>query len=437
MRRYEQYKPSSLDWLADVPSHWQVVANRALFRERQEAGEDGLPVLSVSLHTGVSDDEQNEEENARTRTRMADRTSYKRVRPGDVAYNMMRAWQGAIGAVRTDGLVSPAYVVAAPTDALNPAYFEYLYRTDWLIGEMNRASKGITDFRKRLYWQEFKQLSTVVPPREEQDRIVAFLDQKTAEVDAAIAKKERLIGLLHEQMDIVINQLVRVGLNPAASLKDSCTPWLGPIPSHWRPSRLKFLFSGMEQGWSPQCFNFEAPEGTWGVLKVGCVNGAVFNERENKQLPPSERPTPALQVRVGDILISRANSLELVGSAAFVNQCKGKLLLCDKLYRVHAREDQVLSEYLVLMLRTKTARQWIENGANGASPSMQNIGQDVIKNLLVAVPPLDEQRQILAQVESAREKIGLLENRTKSEIGAMAEMRRILISDAVVGKIKI
>jgi type I restriction enzyme S subunit len=278
----------------------------------------------------------------------------------------------------------------------------------------------------------------VVPPREEQDRIVAFLDQKTAEVDAAIAKKERLIGLLHEQMDIVINQLVRVGLNPAASLKDSGTPWLGPIPSHWRPSRLKFLFSGMEQGWSPQCFNnFEAPEGTWGVLKVGCVNGAVFNERENKQLPPSERPIPGLQVRVGDILISRANSLELVGSAAFVNQCKGKLLLCDKLYRVHAHEDQVLSEYLVLMLRTKTARQWIENGANGASPSMQNIGQDVIKNLLVAVPPLDEQRQILAQVESAREKIGLLENRTRSEIGAMAEMRRILISDAVVGKIKI
>ncbi len=435
MRRYEQYAPSGFDWLADLPSHWSILRAKYVFREiddRSVAGDEEL--LSVSHLTGVT---PRSEKNV-TMFMAEDYTGAKLCKEGDLVINTMWAWMGALGVSSTTGIVSPAYGVYRQfQQRLRPRYMDWLFRTPMYVAEYTRRSTGVNSSRLRLYPDRFLDMPVVIPSLEDQDRIVAFLDQKAAEVDAAIAKKERLIGLLHEQLDIVINQLVRRGLNPAASLKDSCTPWLGPIPSHWRPSRLKFLFSGMEQGWSPQCFNFEAPEGTWGVLKVGCVNGAVFNERENKQLPPSERPIPALQVRVGDILISRANSLELVGSAAFVNQCKGKLLLCDKLYRVHAREDQVLSEYLVLMLRTKTARQWIENGANGASPSMQNIGQDVIKNLLVAVPPLDEQRQILAQVESAREKIGLLENRTRSEIGAMAEMRRILISDAVVGKIKI
>lgn len=435
MRRYEQYAPSGFDWLGDLPSHWSILRAKYVFREiddRSMAGDEEL--LSVSHLTGVT---PRSEKNV-TMFMAEDYTGAKLCKDGDLVINTMWAWMGALGVSRTTGIVSPAYGVYRQLEQrLHPRYMDWLFRTPMYVAEYTRRSTGVNSSRLRLYPDRFLDMPVVIPSLEDQDRIVAFLDQKAAEVDAAIAKKERLIGLLHEQLDIVINQLVRRGLNPAASLKDSCTPWLGPIPSHWRPSRLKFLFSGMEQGWSPQCFNFEAPEGTWGVLKVGCVNGAVFNERENKQLPPSERPIPALQVRVGDILISRANSLELVGSAAFVNQCKGKLLLCDKLYRVHAREDQVLSEYLVLMLRTKTARQWIENGANGASPSMQNIGQDVIKNLLVAVPPLDEQRQILAQVESAREKIGLLENRTRSEIGAMAEMRRILISDAVVGKIKI
>jgi type I restriction enzyme S subunit len=435
MQRYEHYAQSGFNWLGELPSHWAILRAKYVFREiddRSVAGDEEL--LSVSHLTGVT---PRSEKNV-TMFMAEDYTGAKLCKDGDLVINTMWAWMGALGVSSTTGIVSPAYGVYRQLEQrLRPRYMDWLFRTPMYVAEYTRRSTGVNSSRLRLYPDRFLDMPVVIPSLEDQDRIVAFLDQKTAEVDAAIAKKERLIGLLHEQLDIVINQLVRRGLNPAASLKDSCTPWLGPIPSHWRPSRLKFLFSGMEQGWSPQCFNFEAPEGTWGVLKVGCVNGAVFNERENKQLPPSERPIPALQVRVGDILISRANSLELVGSAAFVKQCKGKLLLCDKLYRVHAREDQVLSEYLVLMLRTKTARQWIENGANGASPSMQNIGQDVIKNLLVAVPPLDEQRQILAQVESAREKIGLLENRTKSEIGAMAEMRRILISDAVVGKIKI
>lgn len=160
-----------------MPAHWGDLPNKALFRERNEPGRKDLPILSVSLHSGVSDAEQDGEENIRAKIRIEDKTSYKKVQPGDVVYNMMRAWQGAIGVVRVNGMVSPAYVVAAPTSALNGAYFEYLYRTQGFICQMDRFSKGITDFRKRLYWNEFKQLVSLLPPLDEQIQIARYADK--------------------------------------------------------------------------------------------------------------------------------------------------------------------------------------------------------------------------------------------------------------------
>lgn len=189
-------KKSGITWLGEVPAHWRLLPNKALFRERKELGKPDLPILSVSLHSGVSDQEQDETENIRAKIRIEDKTSYKRVFPGDVAYNMMRAWQGAIGVVRVDGQVSPAYVVAAPRAEIHGAYFEHLYRTEGFIREMDRFSKGITDFRKRLYWDEFKQLMTLLPPISEQIEIAEFVQrigQKTAQASAsALAEIEKL-----------------------------------------------------------------------------------------------------------------------------------------------------------------------------------------------------------------------------------------------------
>ena len=235
--RYDSYRDSSVDWIGSFPCDWSIVRNGALFREVKDPGNDDLPILSVSIHSGVSSEELTEEENIRSAIRIADRTSYKEVKPGYIAYNMMRAWQGGIGFVSTHGMVSPAYVVAKPIVKINAAFFEYLYRTDLFIGQMDRFSKGITDFRKRLYWEEFKTLLTVVPPLTIQDRIVKFLDEKTAEIDAAVGKKWRLIDLLNEQKAILINRAVTKGLNPDAPMKDSGIDWIGEIPAHWDVKR--------------------------------------------------------------------------------------------------------------------------------------------------------------------------------------------------------
>jgi len=184
------------------------MANRALFRERVEPGQEELPLLSVSIHSGVSEEEISEEENIRGRVKIEDKTKYNRVRPGDIAFNMMRAWQGAIGAVRVEGMVSPAYTIAVPRPDLNAQYFEYQYRTPSFIQQMDRYSKGITDFRKRLYWDSFKQLTTLVPPIEEQQAIVDFIEQSMLKQDAAVTLLEQQISKLKEYKATLINNAV-------------------------------------------------------------------------------------------------------------------------------------------------------------------------------------------------------------------------------------
>jgi type I restriction enzyme S subunit len=130
---------SGIEWLGHVPAHWNTVRLGALFRETADLGVEGLPVLSVSIHDGVSDREFSEDEQDRKVTRSEDRTKYKRVRPGDLVYNMMRGWQGGFGTVTVSGMVSPAYVVARPIAELRTEFIEHALRTPQAVEELETA----------------------------------------------------------------------------------------------------------------------------------------------------------------------------------------------------------------------------------------------------------------------------------------------------------
>jgi type I restriction enzyme S subunit len=203
-----QFRHSGVDWIGEIPAHWEVASNRSLFAERNEPGNDSLPILSVSIHTAVSSEELSDDENLRGKIRIEDKSSYKLVNVNDITFNMMRAWQGAIGAVRVKGMVSPAYVVAKPIGSINADFFEYQYRSKDFIQQMDRHSKGITDFRKRLYWHEFKQLKTAVPPLNEQNEIVEFISRLSTKVEAAISLKQKEIVKLKEYKATLINSAV-------------------------------------------------------------------------------------------------------------------------------------------------------------------------------------------------------------------------------------
>ena len=201
-------KDSGVEWLGEVPAHWETSRLANLFSDTDERGNDELPVLSVSIHHGVSDDELNEADMDRKVTRSDDKTKYKRVAPGDLVYNMMRAWQGGFGSVTVDGMVSPAYVVARPRTEFPTSFVERVLRTPNAIEEMRGRSRGVTDFRLRLYWEEFKEIVVPLPPKGEVEAMVEHLDQSELAMSNTVSAAEDCIAILQERRSALISAAV-------------------------------------------------------------------------------------------------------------------------------------------------------------------------------------------------------------------------------------
>ena len=173
LKPYPETKKSGQPWLTAIPAHWEVQRNGTLFGLRKEVGFPELPILEVSIGSGVR---RRDIDNRARKQFMANRSDYQRAARGDISYNMMRMWQGAVGVVPVDGLVSPAYIVARPYDGVHTPYFAYLFRTNAYRREVEYYSRGIVPDRNRLYWESFKQLPSIVPPTAEQKLIARFLD---------------------------------------------------------------------------------------------------------------------------------------------------------------------------------------------------------------------------------------------------------------------
>lgn len=201
---------SGVLWLGALPRHWSTQRLAWLFRERDERGQPDLPLLEVSIASGVVRREFSDE---RIETTASDFNSYKVARAGDVVFNKMRMWQGAVGIAPEDGLVSPDYVVAEPTGGMSPAYAGHLFRTNAFSAECGRRSHGIVWDRLRLYWEEFRDIAVPVPPREEQAAIVDLVTRRTAALDALADAARRSIALLEERRRALITAAVTGQIN--------------------------------------------------------------------------------------------------------------------------------------------------------------------------------------------------------------------------------
>lgn len=194
-------KDSGIPWLGAIPAHWETRRAAWLFRERDKRGKPDLPLLEVSIDAGVVLREFSQE---RIEATAADFNTYKVARHDDVVFNKMRMWQGAVGVAPVDGLVSPDYVVAAPTGLLLPAYAGLLFRTEIFSAECARHSHGIVWDRLRLYWDGFRDIELPLPPTGEQTEIVNHVGVETAILDALRSSTERTSGLLKERRAALI-----------------------------------------------------------------------------------------------------------------------------------------------------------------------------------------------------------------------------------------
>lgn len=206
-------KPSGIPWLGDIPDHWNVFRCGNLFYEVVDTGHPKALLLSIDRFKGVIP-----QSDTGRRTRASeDRSSYKRVRPGQLTYNLMNAFMGALGFSTHDGIVSPAYAVAQPRREVEPLYFHQLLRTTAYTGEFNRLSYGIMYERNRLYFERFKLVPVLMPPLAEQKEIVQGIHDQTVEINTTISRLEREIELLREYRTRLVADVVTGKLDVRAA----------------------------------------------------------------------------------------------------------------------------------------------------------------------------------------------------------------------------
>ena len=284
---------------------------------------------------------------------------------------------------------------------------------------------------------QFNDFNVPFPPLEEQVAIRSFLDEEVGKIDALVEEQRRLIELLKEKRQAVISHAVTKGLNPNAPMKPSGIDWLGDVPTHWSALTVRRIVREIEQGWSPECIARPAENDEWGVVKSGCVNYGVFDEQQNKALPQDLDPIKKYEIQPGDILMSRASgSTDLIGSVAYVKATRSKLMLSDKTFRVYP-EHGAESEFLVAAFNSAPMRAQIKRAISGADGLANNLPQSAIKGFYFALPPIEEQREIIKHLRSETASIDALIAEAARAIYLLQERRSALISAAVTGKIDV
>lgn len=423
---YTSYRDSGLPWLGTIPSHWDVRRNGRLFAERVETGFEDLPILEVSLRTGVR---VRDMENGARKQQMADRSKYKRAVRGDIAYNMMRMWQGAVGVAPEDGLISPAYVVARPFPEIDPRYYTYLFRTPAYMREVNKFSRGIVADRNRLYWDEFKQMPSAFPSTEEQTRIADFLDVHGRLTARLIRNKRRLIGLLNEQKQAIINRAVTRGLNSDTPMKPTGIDWMPEVPAHWEVKPLKHWLRERAKALGDKT----SPGYDFDYLDISCV-GAGFLTAKPERMKFKDAPSRARQiVQKGDTILSTVRTYL---KAVYFIEDDWQDLIASTGFAVLRPVEQVEPRLLGYVLQSSTFIERVIRASIGvAYPA---ISEGRLGTLHVAFSlDLAEQKAILDHITAETAAFDKAIEKAQGEITLIREYRERLIADVVTGKLDV
>jgi type I restriction enzyme S subunit len=335
---------------------------------------------------------------------------------GDVLFGKLRPYLAKVWGADRRGFAIGDIHVYRPREGVHPGYLKYLVLNAEFIRKVNASSYGAK--MPRADWMDVKNIEVWLPSAHSQPAIAAYLDRETSRIDAMIAAQGALVERLKERRRSEISNTI----DSDATLPRVC---------------MRRLITGISQGWSPQCEDtpVDDPTSEWSVLKVGCVNGGVFRAQENKTLPSELEPRPELTLQRGDLIMSRGNTRELVGSAAVVDRDYPTLMLSDLLYRVSLNSSRVDAHYVALALSTRMARDELEMASKGASHSMQKLSQDDVRSITIPLPSLFRQSVLVREVRESTARTDRLISAAEEVIILMAERREALITSAVTARL--
>ena len=433
LKPYPDYKDSGVPWLGEVPKHWEVLPNRALFAEVKERDHPEEQMLSVTITRGVIRQQALLVNSSKKDSSNQDKSAYKLVRPGDIAYNKMRAWQGSVGVSGYQGIVSPAYVVERPRDGTDSRYLHYLLRTPAFSKEAERWSYGITSDMWSLRPEHFKMIYGCLPPLPEQAAIVRFLDHADRRIRRYIRAKQKLIALLEEQKQTIIHRAVTRGLDPNVRLKPSGVEWLGDVPEHWEVrhlGRIGLFFKG-----SGGTKEDEREEG------IPCVrygdlytHHRFFITASRACVAPELAATTYTPIAYGDVLFAGSGeTMEEIGKSA-VNLIRGPVC-CGGDVIVFRPSIDAEARFLGYMADCSASVH--QKACIGRGFTVMHIYSSDLKYMTVAIPPVPEQAAIVSFLDRTTAALDAATASAQRETALLREYRTRLIADVVTGKLDV
>lgn len=441
MKAYLDYKSSGVEWLGEVPSHWEVCPIRNIFKFRNEKNDPVKTenILSLSIANGVT---EYTEENRGGNKRKDDLTAYKLAYPNDIVLNSMNVIVGAVGRSNFFGAISPVYYALYLHKNDDIHFYEYVFSNAYFQRGLLRYGKGIlikksdsgklNTIRMKISQDDLKSLFFPRPPLAEQQKIAQFLDTKTAQIDALITEQNRLIELLTEQRKAVISHAVTKGLNPNAPMKKSGVEWLGEVPSGWQVGKIKHFATV-----NPKIKKFSLPENEMiefiPMANVDDVLG-VISDFEYRNF--GEVSTGYTAFNSNDVVFAKITPCMENGNCAIIPNLKFNFGFGSTEFIVFRVKKEIMPEFLHLILRNDYLRKICKRFMSGVA-GQQRISTEFLADYPVAIPPLAEQNEIVAYIETQTAQIDALISEQKRLIERLKEYRTALISAAVTGKIDV
>jgi type I restriction enzyme S subunit len=428
MRKYDSYKKSTFEWMGEIPSHWILTKNRFGFQKYNNGKNesDDTPVLSlttkgVKVKTNLSFGKSSESY-----------IGHQLVEKGDIVFTPRDFDQTPILSDVSNyfGCISNLYIVDKTKEGvLNHFVNYYWYGLKYSVDYFKNFSFGMRYSFNRF---QFDEIPLILPPLSEQQQIVSFLDTKTSQIDSLIEKTQRKIELLKEKRTSLINEVVTKGLNPNVEMKDSGVEWIGEIPSHWIVSKFnRFVF--FQEGPGLRTFQF-----TDGGTKVICVtniteNGIDFTYKKFVSTEEYLEKYQHFTVEKGDLLLSSSgNSWGKISEYLYDE----RVMLNTSTIRLNTLDELKFNKTLIkLILKSEIVRKQLEVLMTGSC--QPNFGPTHLNQLVIPVPPISEQHQIVSYLDEHTQLIGKTISIEEKRIELLKEYRQSLISEVVTGKIDV
>ena len=422
MEKYEHYKDSGEKWLGQVPSHWEVKRLGSYFTERRvKVSDKDFAALSVTKK-GIFPQLENV-------AKSNDSDNRKLVKTGDFVINSRSDRKGSSGVSPYDGSVSLINIVLKPRGGIMPAFCNYLLKNNAFVEEYYRNGRGIVADLWTTRYDEMKSIKLAIPTMGEQERMVSYLDEQCSKIDEAIAQQQKMIDLLNERKQIIINNAVTKGLNPNVAMKESGIKWVGHIPSSWQIRSLKRTAKvilgkmleneyGNKKGYPYLC----AKDVHFNSINTDNLKTMLFSEEERSKY----------KVQKGDLLVVEGGA---GGTCAIVKDDINEVYIQNSLMIVRCNEQIATNSYLSYYLQMLMQKGYADSVCNKAT--IMHFTKEKLCDVPVILPSISQQKYIVEFLDNQLLKIDMVINSLEARKSLLTERKQIIINEVVTGKVKV